>query len=147
MEYPEAVGPACYLALRSGQRLSGMSDVDPQLVRQLEALWRNGPAREKDNFIDGIARYVSKSASLVVSDTELRALREFFTVGDMVYLYEHIRDVGRRLEFEWRDEFLRYFPAARNALPPMEVTEEEYAQWEKQNPPTEFTLDNDDIPM
>jgi hypothetical protein len=122
-----------------------MSDADPQLVRQLEALWRHGPAREKDGFIDGIARWVSKSASLAVSDTELRALREFFTVADTVYLYEQIRDVSRRLEFEWRDEFLRYFPAATDDLPPMEVSEEEYAQWEKENPPPEFK--EDDIPM
>src|SRR5688500_17261512 len=122
-----------------------MSDADPQLVRQLEALWRHGPAREKDNFIYGIARYVSKLASLAVSDTELRALREFFTVADVVYLYEQIRDVIRRLEFEWRDEFLRYFPATTDALPPMEVTEEEYEQWEKENPLHKFK--NDDIPM
>jgi hypothetical protein len=122
-----------------------MGDVDPQLVRELEAVWRHAPAIEKDNFIYGIARYVSKLASLAVSDTELRALREFFTVADMVYLYEQIRDVSRRLEFEWRDEFLRYFPAAEDALPPMEVTEEEYDQWEKENPPPEFT--EDDIPM
>ena len=124
-----------------------MSDTDPQFVRDLEALWRDGPPWRKEVFIKGIARYVSKAASLAVSDTELRALREFFTVPDMVYLYEQIRDTSQRLEFEWRDEFLRYFPAAKDALPPMEVTEEEYERWEQENPhpPSEFT--EDDIPM
>ena len=121
-----------------------MNDPDPQLVRDLEDAWRRESSREREFIVKGIARYVGKVASLAVSDTELRALRAFFTVADMVDLYEQIRDLSGRLEFEWREEFLRHFPAAGDALPPVQMTEAEYEQWEKDDrPPALF----DDIPM
>ena len=65
-------------------------------------------------------------------------------VADMVYLYEQIRDTSRRLEFEWRDEFLRYFPAARDALPPTGVAEEQYG---RDNPHPQSAFTEVDIPM
>ena len=122
--------------VREAARMAAFRRPRPRRVEQAAA---------RDHFIDGIARYVSKVASLAVSDTELRALRAFFTVADAVFLYEQIRDLSKRLEFEWRDEFLRYFPAAKDALPPVRVTEAEYERWEKENTPPAFL--EDDIPM
>jgi hypothetical protein len=103
-----------------------MSDADPNLVRRIESVWRNGPPAERENLIYGIVRYVSKLGELSVSDVELRAMQKFFGVPDAVELYERIRDDSLRFEGEWRDQFIAYFPAARDALPPQQMTEEEY---------------------
>ena len=97
-----------------------MSDLDGY-----KRVWA-GPPNEKANFIYGIAREVSKHAELDACDHDLRELAKFFTVQDAVYLYEQIRDISKRLEFEWRDSFIQYFPSSRDSLPDMHVTQEEY---------------------
>jgi hypothetical protein len=110
--------------------LLDMSNSDPQLVQHLETVWRHGPTAERENLIYGITRYVSKLGDgLWVSDTELRALRTFFRVEDAVELYIRIRDESLRFEDEWRDQFIMYFPDARDALPPQIMIEEEYDKW------------------
>jgi len=101
----------------------------PALVDALRRIWATD-SPERENFISGIARYVSKLAALDVSDEELKALGEFFTTEDAVYLYVRIRDMSKRLESEWRNEFIRYFPCAAEALPPVEITEQ---QWTKKH--------------
>ena len=95
---------------------------DPsELVTHLKHVWRVGPIQERENVVYGIARYVSKMADLSVSDAELTALRQFLTVDECVELYIQIRDLSRRPEDEWRDQFIRYFPYAEIALPEMIV--------------------------
>jgi len=107
-----------------------MSNDDLQLAQRLEFVWRHGPTAERDNLIYGITRYVSKLGDgLWVSDTELRAMQTFFRVEDAVELYIHIRDQSQRFAGEWRDQFITYFPEARDALPSQLMTEEEYDKW------------------
>jgi len=110
-----------------------MSDVDPNLVRRIESVWRDGPPAEREELIYGIVRYVSKLGELSVSDAELRAMGTFFGVADAVELYQRIRDDSLRFEGEWRDQFIAYFPAARDGLPPQQMTEEEYDEWLRAN--------------
>jgi hypothetical protein len=110
-----------------------MSDIDSNLVRRIESVWRDGPPAEREELIYGIARYVSKLGELSVSDVELRAMQKFFSVQDAVELYERIRDDSLRFEGEWRDQFIAYFPAARDTLPAQKMTEEEYDEWLRAN--------------
>jgi hypothetical protein len=77
---------------------NGMSNVDPQLAKHIEDIWRHGPVGEGDNLICGIARYVGKLADLSVSDAGLRVMQEFFGVEEAVELCERIRDEGMRFD-------------------------------------------------
>jgi hypothetical protein len=54
-------------------------------------------------------------------------------VEDAVELYQRIRDDSLRFEGEWREQFIAYFPFAREALPPQQMTEEEYDEWLRAN--------------
>ena len=81
-------------------------------------LWRAGPSAERDSVIDDIARDVSKTGELSFCDEVLNQFRSFFTTEECVELYVQIRDASGRLEEEWRDEFIDYFPDCENALPP-----------------------------
>ena len=56
-------------------------------------------------------------------------MQRFFEPADAVELYEQIRDRSGRCEAEWREAFLAYFPAAREVLPVVEMTEEEIEEW------------------
>jgi hypothetical protein len=106
-----------------------MSDRDKQLPQGLERLWRQGPIADKDKVIYYIARDVSKLGDLSSSDCHLRAMRTFFSVEDAVELYKRVRDQSLRFEGEWRGQFVAYFPAVRDALPPQRMTEGEYDEW------------------
>jgi hypothetical protein len=110
-----------------------MNDLDPNLVRRVESVWRNGPPAEREELINGIARYVCKLGDLSVSDVELRAMQKFFGVEDAIELYQRIRDDSARFEGEWREQFITYFRAVRDALPPQQLTEEEYDDWLRAN--------------
>ncbi len=95
-----------------------MSPTEPRTAETLKRLWQAGPSKERDNLVNGIARYVSKNADLSFSHDVLRHLNSFFTVEDSVELYVQIRDLSQRLEEEWRDAFVEYFPDCSEALPP-----------------------------
>ncbi len=92
--------------------------MSPFTADALRELWRAGPSSVRDNLVYGIARYVSKAADLSFSDDLLRLLSSFFTTEECVALYEQIRDNSDRLEDEWRDQFVEYFPQSVRALPP-----------------------------
>jgi hypothetical protein len=106
-----------------------MCEPNPQLVEEIERIWRHGPPAARDNLICGIARYVSKLGELSVSDTELRAMQRFFQPKDAVELYERIRDESGRCEDAWRDDFVGYFPVAKDALPSVDLADEEIDEW------------------
>jgi hypothetical protein len=110
-----------------------MTSPDPVFAAQIQSIWRRGPSPERDNLVHGIARYVSKLGLLSISDTQLRAMQMFFNVDDAVALYREIRDRSLRFEGEWREQFINYFPQARDALPPQQMTEEEYNAWLRAN--------------
>ena len=94
-----------------------MAEPNPKYVESLRHLWRRGNVDERQQLVSGIARYVSKLGELSVSDEELRALATFFNVEECLDLYQQIRDTSGRLECEWRQQFVDYFPQSRNALP------------------------------
>jgi len=106
-----------------------MSKPDPQLVRRIGATWRGGDSAERRNLIYDITRHVSKLGELSILDAELRAMQTFFRAEDAVELYTKIRDDSMRFESEWREQFVSYFSAFESALPRIQMTEEQYDEW------------------
>jgi len=93
----------------NGMTISLMGEPSPQLVQDIERIWRHGPPDAREALIYGIARYVSKVAELSISDTELRAMQRFFEPKDAIERYERIRDESGRCEDEWRDDSVASF--------------------------------------
>jgi hypothetical protein len=58
-----------------------------------------------------------------VGELWLLILPKALTVDQTVELYEEIRELSERLEFEWRDEFIGIFPDAQGAIPSAKDTE------------------------
>ena len=90
----------------------------------LKARWAD--PRQRDDLIAFIARELSKTGRLAAYASELRDLSTFLSAEDITTLYIAIRDESARLEFEWRSEFLSFFPRADSFLPDAEVSEEEF---------------------
>lgn len=76
-----------------------------------------GSKESRENLVYGIARYVSKRGDLDHSHSELTELATFLSAEEVVELYTAIRDQSGRLEDEWRDEFIEYFPESEDDLP------------------------------
>jgi len=92
----------------------------------LKARWAD--PRQRDDLVAFIAREVSKTGRLAAYAPELRGLSTFLSAEDITTLYVAIRDESARLEFEWRSEFLSFFPRADAFLPESEVSEDELRQ-------------------
>jgi hypothetical protein len=68
--------------------------------------------------VQELPRNVSKLGELFLSDAEIREFRGAnLTNAEVVALYVYVRDVSRRLEEEWRDEFVDLFPNQAHVLP------------------------------
>jgi hypothetical protein len=68
--------------------------------------------------MDWISESVSKTGDLGSATFWITSLAGGLGVGEVVHLYEAVRDRSRRLEREWRDEFASAFPLAAGSLPP-----------------------------
>jgi hypothetical protein len=65
-----------------------------------------------------IARTISKVGDFELVDKYMKDISSTLTEPkDVVMFYEFIRDNSGRLEFEWREEFISYFPEYENFLP------------------------------
>ena len=92
----------------------------------LKARWAD--PRQRNDLVAFIARELSKTGRLAAYAPELRGLSTFLSAEDITTLYVAIRDDSARLEFEWRTEFLSFFPQADTFLPAAEVSEDDFRQ-------------------
>lgn len=86
--------------------------------------WRTN-ADWRRNFLADARHELSKHGSLDSHAREYRELASGLVPAEVVSLYELLRQ-SRRLEFEWRSEFLAFFPQVEaSALPPPLIDEAE----------------------
>ena len=64
-----------------------------------------------------LIRSVSKLGEFFLAQDELAELSKVLSQQEAVDLYIAIRDHSRRLEDEWRQEFIAAFPSAEHLLP------------------------------
>lgn len=64
-----------------------------------------------------LIRSVSKTGTFALALNETRGLSEQLSSQEAAELYVLIREKAKRLEREWRGEFLRHFPQASALLP------------------------------
>ncbi len=95
-----------------------MSDV---LQQPLRSLWAD--PKEREALVSCMARHLSKVGSLEAYAADLRDLSSFLSPEEGLRLYTTLRDDSSRLEFEWRAEFVSFFPQAAPLLPPEEMSE------------------------
>ncbi len=69
------------------------------------------------NDLQALVRSVSKNGEFFLAQSELALASQLLSTEQSIRLYEHIRDNADRLEVEWRDEFVNYFPASEELLP------------------------------
>jgi hypothetical protein len=81
----------------------------------IAAAWSNPQFRE--NVTHALVRSVSKNGDFCIADYWMEVLLIFLTAGEVVRLYERIRDESQRLESEWRPEFERAFAPHVGILP------------------------------
>lgn len=68
--------------------------------------------------IEELARDVGKHGSFELHEQTLEDIKRAITSeGEVVSLYIYVRDASFRFESEWRDEFIRHFPAQAHLLP------------------------------
>ena len=83
----------------------------------LEDAWNGSSLRE--TLLYDWSRSVSKVGSFrLASDTWIEKIAKILSADEIPTIYEHIRDQSERLEFEWRDEFVKRFSAETILLPP-----------------------------
>ncbi|MBU84796.1 hypothetical protein [Alcanivorax sp.] len=71
------------------------------------------PERIKEN----ISRSVSKNGDFDLAFDEIGSLSGSVSKEQVVELYIFIRDHSDRMEEEWRDEFIEFFPEFEESLP------------------------------
>jgi hypothetical protein len=89
---------------------------------RIQEQWSDPDSR--DNLIEGIARWLSKTGDLDQYEEELDELASFLKPDEVCALYERL--TNERLEFEWRDQFIGHFPQSESYLPGIGITEEEF---------------------
>ena len=87
----------------------------------LRSLWAD--PQQRQDLLAFMARDLSKVGSLSGYAEHLRSLSSLLSPEESLQLYTTLRDDSGRLEFEWRAEFLSFFPQAAPLLPPEEMSE------------------------
>ncbi len=68
-----------------------------------------------------LARYVSKTGDFSLVEHVIEQCTARLDTGEIVCLYEFIRDESGRLEEEWRDEFIEAFDNIEPFLPDVSI--------------------------
>lgn len=85
--------------------------------------WRTQPAF-RENVSSEIANTVSKLGQLSAHVNCLAFMTRTFSRDDAVSFYVAIRDASMRLEYEWRQEFEKFFPQATDLPEPLSRPED-----------------------
>lgn len=91
-------------------------DPDVQVLPE----WREAAAAQpivRENLYYALARSVSKTGTFDLAQECLELLTRTLSTEEAGELYGYVRDVSGRLEYEWRPDFERAFPAAALDLP------------------------------